>query len=106
MVLPSSNVPETARITRIVHTPLQDGEVPQLTYTTSNGEVRRIAGEYGIRERPLPVASQLFPVRDQSGTSRNCLLAGALLPSWQYDEGYYMLGCLAQAPCPKYPKRI
>lgn len=51
MVLPSSNVPETARITRIVHTPLQDGEVPQLTYTTSDGEVRRIAGEYGIRER-------------------------------------------------------
>ena len=49
--LPSSNVPETARITRIIHTPLKDGKQPQLTYQPSGShEQRTIVGEYGIRK--------------------------------------------------------
>ncbi len=53
--LPSSNVPETARITRIIHTPLEDGKQPELTYQPSGGlDKRTIVGEYGIRESLLP----------------------------------------------------
>ena len=49
--LPSSNVPETARITRITHTPLKDGKQPELTYQPSGShEQRTIVGEYGIRK--------------------------------------------------------
>ncbi|KAK9845844.1 hypothetical protein WJX81_004061 [Elliptochloris bilobata] len=50
MLLPSSNVPETARITRITHTPLTEGQPPRLIYTTATGESREILGEYAIRE--------------------------------------------------------
>jgi len=53
MLLPSSNVPETARITRITHTPLAEGQPPRLIYTTATGESREILGEYAIRA-PLP----------------------------------------------------
>ena len=54
--LPSSNVPETARITRIIHTPLKDGKQPELTYQPSTShEKRTVVGEYGIRELPLPL---------------------------------------------------
>ena len=52
MLLPSSNVPETARITRITHTPLAEGQPPRLIYTTATGESREILGEYAIRARP------------------------------------------------------
>jgi hypothetical protein len=50
VVLPSSNVPETARITRITHTILQEGQPPQLNYKTAQGDLRTIVGEYAIRE--------------------------------------------------------
>ena len=62
LVLPSSNVPETARITRIIHTPLGPGDVPQLVYTTAAGEERCIAGEYGIRDCPFHSLAVLMPV--------------------------------------------
>ncbi len=52
--LPSSNVPETARITRIIHTPLEDGKQPELTYQPSGSlDKRTIVGEYGIRKSLL-----------------------------------------------------
>ncbi|CAL8468472.1 g8012 [Coccomyxa elongata] len=50
VILPSSNVPETARITRITHTVLQEGQPPQLSYTSAQGEQRIIVGDYAIRE--------------------------------------------------------
>ena len=56
--LPSSNVPETARITRIIHTPSKDGRQPELTYQPSNSQERRtIITEQGIRASPPLVAA-------------------------------------------------
>ena len=50
-MLPSSNVPETARITRIVHT--ADDESPFLTYVDDAGAPQRIIGEPFIRKDVL-----------------------------------------------------
>ena len=51
-VLPSNNVPETARITAVRHTPAADGAPPRLTYPSSDGgsPLVVVEGAEAIRE--------------------------------------------------------
>ena len=76
--LPSSNVPETARITRIIHTPLEDGKQPELTYQPSGSlDKRTIVGEYGIRESLLPSGFSRFNAK--------AALSTCMHHSWQNE---------------------
>jgi len=75
--LPSSNVPETARITRIIHTPLNDGQQPELTYQPSLSQDKRtIVGEYGIRKSLLVCPISTFISMPNCAILHMCSNAG------------------------------
>jgi hypothetical protein len=93
MLLPSSNVPETARITRITHTPLAEGQPPRLIYTTATGESREILGEYAIRA-PLPGGGAAGSPRPKHQTHQRT--AASDRASWRRSAAALLRGVRAQ----------
>ena len=76
-ILPSNNIPETARIVAIKHLPGATGEQATLTYT-DRGETIRVEGEDGIRECPLTPAGITNTLASSSSTDIYLLVCAGM----------------------------